>query len=170
MRIAIVGGTGKLGSGLAVRWARSGNEVVLGSRQAEKARLHAATLVTGGHGFIEGADQVKATSVEAIRELQQIGITVYMLTGDSETTAKAIAEKTGITHYKAGVLPDQKAAFVKQLQSEGLTVAMVGDGINDSAALAQADVSIAAALRLARTVQRYSSCSSGRGFSRGESA
>ena len=61
MRIAIVGGTGKLGSGLAIRWARAGNEVVLGSRQADKARLHAATLVTGGHGFIEGDDQVRAT-------------------------------------------------------------------------------------------------------------
>jgi Cu2+-exporting ATPase len=89
------------------------------------------------------ADKIKETSVEAIRELKQLGISVYMLTGDNEATAKAIAQKTGITDYKAEVLPDQKAAFVKQLQSEGHIVAMVGDGINDSTALAQADVSIA---------------------------
>jgi len=89
------------------------------------------------------ADNIKSTSVEAIRELQSRGIDVYMLTGDNEATASAIAGKTGIRHYKAGVLPQEKALFVKQLQAEGRTVAMVGDGINDSAALAQADVSIA---------------------------
>lgn len=89
------------------------------------------------------ADKIKPTSVEAIQQLQQAGIAVYMLTGDNEATAKAIAAKTGIAHFKAEVLPEQKAAFIKQLQSEGKTVAMVGDGINDSTALAQADVSIA---------------------------
>lgn len=89
------------------------------------------------------ADQIKPTSVEAIQQLKQAGIDVYMLTGDNEATAKAIAEKTGIVHYQAEVLPEQKAAFVKHLQDEGKTVAMVGDGINDSTALAQADVSIA---------------------------
>jgi len=89
------------------------------------------------------ADQIKTTSVEAVKSLQQSGIDVYMLTGDNEATAKAIAEEAGIAHYKAEVLPAEKAAFVKALQQQGKIVAMVGDGINDSSALAQADVSIA---------------------------
>ena len=72
-----------------------------------------------------------------------MGIDLYMLTGDNEATAKAIAEQTGIHHYKAEVLPQHKADFVKELQKQGKTVAMVGDGINDSTALATADVSIA---------------------------
>jgi Cu2+-exporting ATPase len=72
-----------------------------------------------------------------------MGIDLYMLTGDNEATAKAIAAQTGIRHYKAEVLPQQKADFVKELQQQGKTVAMVGDGINDSTALASADVSIA---------------------------
>ena len=72
-----------------------------------------------------------------------MGITIYMLTGDNENAAVAVANNVGINHYLAEVLPNKKADFVKQLQAEGKTVAMVGDGINDSAALAQADVSIA---------------------------
>lgn len=89
------------------------------------------------------ADQIKVTSQTAIQELQQSGIEVYMLTGDNETTAKAVSEKVGIKHYTADVLPEQKADFVKALQAKGKIVAMVGDGINDSTALAHADVSIA---------------------------
>lgn len=89
------------------------------------------------------ADQIKATSQKAIEKLQLSGIEVYMLTGDNEMTAKAVSEKVGIKHYKAEVLPELKAAFVKQLQQQEKVVAMVGDGINDSTALAQADVSIA---------------------------
>jgi Cu2+-exporting ATPase len=89
------------------------------------------------------ADKIKETSVQAIQEMQQMGIALYMLTGDNEATAKAIAQQTGIGHYKAEVLPQHKADFIKELQSKGKVVAMVGDGINDSTALATADVSIA---------------------------
>lgn len=89
------------------------------------------------------ADQVKSTSQNAIQELQEAGIEVCMLTGDNQTTAKAVSEKVGIKHFKAEVLPEQKADYVKELQAKGKVVAMVGDGINDSTALAQADVSIA---------------------------
>ena len=89
------------------------------------------------------SDKIKETSVQAIKELQAMDIDLYMLTGDNEATAKSIAKETGIQHYKAEVLPQHKADFVKELQQQGKTVAMVGDGINDSTALATADVSIA---------------------------
>lgn len=89
------------------------------------------------------SDKIKETSVEAIQQLKDMGIELYMLTGDNEATAKAIAEQTGIQHYKAEVLPQQKADFVQDLHKQGKVVAMVGDGINDSTALATADVSIA---------------------------
>ena len=89
------------------------------------------------------ADEIKETSIEAIKELQKMGIEVHMLTGDNHNTAKAIAEKTGISSFKGEVLPKDKADFVKELQAKGKIVAMVGDGINDSTALAQANVSIA---------------------------
>lgn len=89
------------------------------------------------------ADKIKETSGEAVRQLQKAGIDVYMLTGDNESTAKAIANQVGIKNFKAEVLPAHKADFVKELQQRGKVVAMVGDGINDSNALAQADVSIA---------------------------
>lgn len=88
-------------------------------------------------------DQIKETSKQAIMTLQNKGIDVYMLTGDNPRTAALIAKKAGINNFKAEVLPAQKAEFIKELQQKGHVVAMVGDGINDSNALAQADVSIA---------------------------
>jgi len=90
-------------------------------------------------------DKIKETSIQAIKGLQEMGIEVYMLTGDSEAAAKNVASKTGIKFYKSSVMPQDKAAFAKELQSKGKVVAMVGDGINDSNALAQADVSFAMA-------------------------
>jgi Cu2+-exporting ATPase len=94
-------------------------------------------------GIIAIADKIKSTSKSAILSLQQKGIEVYMLTGDNHHTATAIANEAGVKHYKADMLPSDKASFIKELQQQGKTVAMVGDGINDSHALAQADVSIA---------------------------
>lgn len=89
------------------------------------------------------ADKIKETSREAVQALQRKGIEVFMLTGDNQQTAEAVARRVGITDYRAEVLPSQKADFIKGLQANGRVVAMVGDGINDSQALAQADVSIA---------------------------
>lgn len=89
------------------------------------------------------ADQIKAGSAKAVAALKREGIEVYMLTGDNQQTAASIAAQAGIDHFQAEVLPSDKADFVKQLQTAGKVVAMIGDGINDSQALAQADVSIA---------------------------
>ncbi len=89
------------------------------------------------------SDPVRASARQAIAHLQQRGITTYMLTGDNVRTAAAVAAQVGIEHVQAGVLPADKAHFVQQLQRQGRTVAMVGDGINDAPALAQADVSMA---------------------------
>jgi P-type Cu+ transporter len=94
-------------------------------------------------GLIGVADSIKDTSAEAVRQLKAAGVRVVMLTGDSRTTAEAVARKLGIEDVLAEVLPDQKAAAVQRLQAEGRRVAMAGDGINDAPALAQADVGIA---------------------------
>ncbi len=89
------------------------------------------------------ADKIKASAREAVSRLKNNGIEVYMLTGDNEKTARTIAAQAGIDHFKAGLLPGDKAAFITELRGKGRIVAMVGDGINDSQAMALADVSFA---------------------------
>lgn len=115
---------------------------------ANKWTQEAKTLVwfadsTQAIAAIALTDEIKQTSAQAISQLQEMGVEVYMLTGDNAISAQAISRKVGINHYKAGVLPNEKAQFIKELQANGKKVGMVGDGINDSAALAQADLSIA---------------------------
>jgi Cu+-exporting ATPase len=94
-------------------------------------------------GLVGVADPIKASTPEAIQLLHAEGIRLVMLTGDNKTTAQAVASKLGLDDIQAEVLPDQKAAVVKRLQSEGHVVAMAGDGVNDAPALAQAEVGIA---------------------------
>ena len=94
-------------------------------------------------GIMAVADEMKSSSLSAVQELQSMGLEVIMLTGDREETATAIAQKAGIKKVIAGVLPDGKAAAIKNLQEAGKKLAMVGDGINDAPALVQADVGIA---------------------------
>ena len=89
------------------------------------------------------ADDLRDSAVQAVKVLQEHGLEVHMLTGDNEISARRTAAETGIRHVQAHVLPEDKARYVAQLQAEGKKVAMVGDGINDSAALAQADLGIA---------------------------
>jgi Cu2+-exporting ATPase len=94
-------------------------------------------------GALKLADEVRPESRQAVDELHRLGIKVVMITGDAEPVARAVAEELDIDRVFAGVRPEDKAAKVAELQSEGLKVAMVGDGVNDAPALAQADVGIA---------------------------
>jgi Cu2+-exporting ATPase len=94
-------------------------------------------------GRLEGSETLKPHAQEAMRQLQDMGIEVYMMSGDKEERAKEIAQEAGIQHYRSQVLPQDKEDLVRELQQQGKHVAMVGDGINDSQALAVADVSIA---------------------------
>ncbi len=89
------------------------------------------------------SDTLKETSAEAITRFRELGLTPILLTGDNEAAARSVATSVGITEVHAEVLPEDKAAVVKRLQAEGRTVAMVGDGVNDAAALAQADLGLA---------------------------
>lgn len=116
--------------------------------EADEARKDGQTVIfvaVDGHaaGLLVIADPVKATTPEAIRSLHDEGLRIVMLTGDTRATAEAVAQRLGIDEVIADVLPDQKADAVKRLQAEGRVVAMVGDGINDAPALAQAEVGIA---------------------------
>lgn len=116
--------------------------------EAEKLRDETQTVVYFSEGkelkaIIAIADHIKSSTRPAIAKLHAMGIKIVMLTGDNEQTAEAIARQAGIDDFKAGVLPADKARYVQSLQEQGSVVAMAGDGINDSAALAQADVGIA---------------------------
>ena len=118
------------------------------AQRAELSRAEGQTVmfvaVDGAvAGIIGVADPIKETTPEAIRSLRAEGVHIVMLTGDSETTARAVAEKLELDEVIAGVLPDQKAETVKRLQAQGRIVGMAGDGINDAPALAQAQVGIA---------------------------
>ena len=112
-------------------WHKNAKTVVLFSDQTEVLGIFAIS------------DKIKPTSQVAIEELKKSGIEVYMLTGDNEISAAVVAMQSGISNFKAEILPEQKSEYVKELQLQGKIVAMVGDGINDSNALAQADVGIA---------------------------
>ena len=124
--------------------ALTGEEDVLASGWEEEGKT--VVFFAGREGVIAViaiADKIKVTSGQAIKTLQQMGVEVYMLTGDNTRTARRVADILGVHRFKSEVMPSDKADFIRELQQEGKIVAMVGDGINDSQALAQADVSIA---------------------------
>jgi len=117
-------------------------------QQAENLRHDGQTVIfvaVDGQpaGLIGIADPIKATTAQALRDLKASGLRIVMLTGDSRSTAAAVAAKLGIDEFEAEILPDKKSEVIRRLQKEGRIVAMAGDGINDAPALAQADVGIA---------------------------
>ena len=121
-----------------------GVRALVGSRHVVVSKPGATVTVDGVvAGSIKIADTIKPEAGEAVRRLRAMGLEVWMITGDNHATAEAVAREGGIEHFLAEVMPDQKMAEVKKLQAGGRRVAMVGDGINDAPALAQADLGIA---------------------------
>lgn len=119
---------------------------IISAAEELQAAGHGAMLVAidkKAAGVIAVQDPIKDTTSDAIAYFHKVGIEVIMLTGDNKLTAKVVADKVGIAHFEADVLPEQKNEVVRRLQSQGKRVAMAGDGINDAPALAQADVGIA---------------------------
>ncbi|MFC9284690.1 heavy metal translocating P-type ATPase [Streptomyces collinus] len=144
--------------GRGVRGRVEGHEVVVGrllgalpeelaraARQAERAGRTAVPVGWDGRarGVLAVADAVKGTSAEAVRDLRALGLTPVLLTGDNRTVAESVARAVGIDEVIAEVLPEDKVDVVRRLQGEGRAVAMVGDGVNDAAALATADLGLA---------------------------
>ncbi|MFI9339916.1 heavy metal translocating P-type ATPase [Streptomyces sp. NPDC052773] len=120
-------------------------ELAAAREQAERGGRTAVVVGWDGvaRGVLAVADAVKETSAEAVRELRALGLTPVLLTGDNRTVAEAVAAEVGVDEVIAEVLPEDKVAVVRRLQEEGRTVAMVGDGVNDAAALATADLGLA---------------------------
>ncbi|MDL4816810.1 heavy metal translocating P-type ATPase [Actinomadura opuntiae] len=131
---------------LLAEWSQhltAGLERAMAEAQAQGRTAVAVGWDGEARAVITVADQVKPTSAEAIEQLRALGLRPVLLTGDSETVARTVADAVGIEQVVAEVLPQDKVEVVKRLQSEGRTVAMVGDGVNDAAALAQADLGLA---------------------------
>ncbi|MEU8823228.1 heavy metal translocating P-type ATPase [Streptomyces sp. NPDC048636] len=131
---------------LLAQWAVGLPEELLSAKAAAEAEGHTAVAVAWdgeARGILLVADAVKETSAEAVAQLRALGLTPVLLTGDNRPVAESVAREVGVEEVIADVLPEDKVAVVKRLQDEGRTVAMVGDGVNDAAALATADLGLA---------------------------